>query len=102
MLDSRIIIPPLDIYLFGLSIFSLGSEKVTMKIKILMENPEKGIFLKYRVYLEPQRETRENQRLAEGMALLWESVKASDCQWGIVEGILMRTVSNIRIIWRPS
>ena len=45
MLATRLIIPPLDICLFGLSSFSLGAEKVTMKIKILMENTEKGIFL---------------------------------------------------------
>ena len=67
MLATRIIIPPLDIYLFGLGNFSLGSEKVTIKIKIYMRKTEKGIFLKYGVHFqrtslsgEPQRGTLGN------------------------------------------
>lgn len=47
MLAAKIIIPPLDIYLFGLSNFSLLLEKVTMEIGNLMESTEKGIFLDY-------------------------------------------------------
>lgn len=51
MLAARIIILLLGIYLFGLNNFSLGSEKATMEIGVLLESAEKGIFLEYEVQL---------------------------------------------------
>ena len=86
---ARIIIPPLEIYLFELINFSMVSEKVTMEIRILMERQKNGSFCNMGSYFQrtslngvPQRGALGNQRPVEGMAVLWESGKVSDSASG--------------------
>lgn len=71
---ARIIIPPLEIYLFELINFSMVSEK---EIGILMERQKNGSFCNMGSYFQrtslngvSQRGALGNQRPVEGMAVL--------------------------------